>query len=105
MSFDALKISDHVYWVGAIDWTLRDFHGYTTEQGTTYNAYLIVGEQTILVSELPDEDVLRLDMTPARSASEALEIAAERLAAVGVPHPRVWTMPQAGLTVPVVAPV
>jgi flavorubredoxin len=34
-----------VHWVGAVDWNIRDFHGYTTNRGTTYNAYLIVGEE------------------------------------------------------------
>ena len=29
-----------VDWVGYIDWTVRDFHGYRTEAGSTYNAYL-----------------------------------------------------------------
>ncbi len=36
--FKAFQISDHVYWVGAIDWNIRDFHGYSTNRGTTYNA-------------------------------------------------------------------
>jgi flavorubredoxin len=47
--FRAIRISDHVYWVGAIDWDLRDFHGYATERGTTYNAFLILGDDPILV--------------------------------------------------------
>ncbi len=48
-SFKALQITDRVYWVGAIDWDVRDFHGYTTNHGTTYNAYLITGEKNILI--------------------------------------------------------
>ncbi|MEI6518900.1 MAG: flavodoxin domain-containing protein [bacterium] len=48
-SFKALKITDRVYWVGAIDWDVRDFHGYTTNHGTTYNAFLITGEKNILI--------------------------------------------------------
>jgi flavorubredoxin len=47
--FQAVKISEHVYWVGAIDWGIRDFHGYTTLRGSTYNAYLIVADDVILV--------------------------------------------------------
>ncbi len=47
--FKAVKVSDHVYWVGAIDWSLRDFHGYSTERGTTYNAYLILADKITLV--------------------------------------------------------
>lgn len=45
----ALRISEHVFWVGAIDWSLRDFHGYSTHRGTTYNAFLIMGEKITLV--------------------------------------------------------
>ncbi len=45
----AVKISDNVYWVGAIDWGIRDFHGYTTSRGTTYNAYLVKGEKKNLL--------------------------------------------------------
>jgi len=48
-TFRAVKVSDHVYWVGAIDWTLRDFHGYSTSRGTTYNAYLILADKVVLV--------------------------------------------------------
>ena len=29
--YKAVKLTDKVYWVGAIDWTIRDFHGYTTQ--------------------------------------------------------------------------
>ena len=38
----ALKLCEGVYWVGAIDWNLRNFHGYETEKGSTYNAYLVL---------------------------------------------------------------
>lgn len=47
--YRAVKVSDHVYWVGAIDWGIRDFHGYTTIRGSTYNAYLIAADDFILV--------------------------------------------------------
>ena len=45
----AVKISENVYWVGAIDWDIRNFHGYSTNRGTTYNAYLIIAEKVTLV--------------------------------------------------------
>jgi len=48
-NLQAIKISENVYWVGAIDWKLRDFHGYSTSHGSTYNAYLILGEKPILI--------------------------------------------------------
>ena len=47
--FRAIKISDHVYWVGAVDWSIRDFHGYSTNRGTTYNAYLIMADKLTLI--------------------------------------------------------
>ncbi len=48
-TFRAVGISEHVHWVGAIDWGLRNFHGYLTSRGTTYNAYLILGDEPILI--------------------------------------------------------
>lgn len=46
-----VEIKKGIYWVGAIDWNIRNFHGhtYTTKRGTTYNAYLIVDERIALV--------------------------------------------------------
>ncbi len=46
---DAIRVTDGIYWVGAIDWNVRNFHGYTTPRGSTYNAYLITGEKNILI--------------------------------------------------------
>ena len=45
----AEKITDKVYWVGAIDWGVRDFHGYLTSRGSTYNAFLIIDEKITLI--------------------------------------------------------
>ena len=44
-----VEIKPGIYWVGGIDWNLRNFHGYITQRGSTYNAYLIVDEKTVLV--------------------------------------------------------
>ena len=44
-----VELKEGIYWVGAIDWNIRDFHGYSTHKGTTYNAYLVVGEKIALV--------------------------------------------------------
>ena len=44
-----VELAEKVYWVGVVDWNLRDFHGYETRRGTTYNAYLVVDEKTALV--------------------------------------------------------
>ena len=45
----AVKIKPDVYWVGALDWNARSFHGYATEDGITYNAYLILDEKVTLI--------------------------------------------------------
>jgi flavorubredoxin len=47
--YKPIRISEKVYWVGAIDWTIRDFHGYTTKRGSTYNAYLVLAEKVTLI--------------------------------------------------------
>lgn len=44
-----VEIKPDIYWVGAIDWAIRDFHGYVTPNGTTYNNYLILDEQITLL--------------------------------------------------------
>ena len=38
-----------VNWVGFVDWNVRDFHGYVTERGSTYNAYLVRDKETALI--------------------------------------------------------
>ena len=45
----AVEIKPNVYWVGGIDWNLRNFHGYITPRGSTYNAYLILDEKITLI--------------------------------------------------------
>ena len=45
----AIQITDSIYWVGAIDWAIRDFHGYATREGSTYNAYLIIADKITLI--------------------------------------------------------
>jgi len=44
-----IEIKENIYWVGGIDWDLRNFHGYLTHRGSTYNAYLIVDEKITLI--------------------------------------------------------
>ena len=34
-----LEIAEGIYWVGSIDWNIRDFHGYSTYLGTTSADY------------------------------------------------------------------
>ncbi|MBF0456899.1 MAG: FprA family A-type flavoprotein [Nitrospirae bacterium] len=46
---NAIEIKPDIYWVGVVDWAVRDFHGYVTPNGTTYNNYLILDEEVTLV--------------------------------------------------------
>jgi flavorubredoxin len=48
MNAKAKKIGEGVYWIGVIDWDIRTYHGYTLD-GTTYNAYLVFGEDKNVV--------------------------------------------------------
>lgn len=43
------KIAEGIYWVGAVDWNIRDFHHVSTHKGTSYNAYLILDDKKVLV--------------------------------------------------------
>lgn len=45
----AVELKNGVYWVGVIDWAVRDFHGYVTPRGTTYNNYLIMDDEITLL--------------------------------------------------------
>ncbi len=65
----AIKVREDIYWVGAIDWTIRNFHGYNTGRGTTYGAYLIVDDKITLIdtvkAEYTDEMLSRIrDVVP-----------------------------------------
>ena len=46
-----VELKEGVYWVGVVDWNIKQFHGheYSTHRGTTYNAYLIIDEKIALV--------------------------------------------------------
>ena len=48
-TFKAVQVTEDVWWVGAIDWNIRDFHGYRTGRGSTYNAYLVLADKITLI--------------------------------------------------------
>jgi flavorubredoxin len=48
----AVEVRNGIYWVGGIDWNLRNFHGYLTPRGSTYNAYLIIDEKITLIDSV-----------------------------------------------------
>lgn len=44
-----VKLTKDVYWVGVVDWAIRDFHSFEIRKGTTYNAYFIDDDKKALV--------------------------------------------------------
>ncbi|OPX37597.1 MAG: MBL fold metallo-hydrolase [Desulfobacteraceae bacterium 4484_190.2] len=50
-----VEISKDIYWLGVIDWNIRDFHGYSTYQGSTYNSFLIMDEKIALIDTVKKE--------------------------------------------------
>ena len=45
----AEQVAPHIWAVGAIDWNVRNFHGYQTSRGSTYNAFLVIDEKITLI--------------------------------------------------------
>lgn len=50
-----IEIAKDIYWVGVKDWNIRDFHGYSTYDGSTYNAFLIMDEKVTLIDTVKKE--------------------------------------------------
>ncbi len=42
-------LKNSIYWVGVADWNVRDFHGYRTPRGSTYNSYIVCDEKTAII--------------------------------------------------------
>lgn len=51
----AIEVREGIYWVGGIDWSVRSFHGYATNRGSTYGAYLIIDEKITLIDTVKAE--------------------------------------------------
>ena len=60
MEMKPIQIAEGIYHVGVNDWNIEDFHGYSTPLGTTYNAFLIVDEKTVLIDTVKAEFADRL---------------------------------------------
>ena len=75
-AFQAVRLSDRVHWVGAIDWGVRDFHGYSTDRGSTYNAYLVKSDRITLVDTVKrpfmDEMMQRISSVTDPSAIDVI---------------------------------
>ena len=70
---NAIEIKPNIYWVGAVDWGVRDFHGYITQNGTTYNNYLINDEQITLIDTVK-HDFATLTMENIRNITDPSRI-------------------------------
>jgi flavorubredoxin len=53
--YKPLEIADKIYSVGCRDWDIRDFHGYSTYEGTTYNSFLVLGKKNILIDTVKEK--------------------------------------------------
>ena len=91
-----IEIKPGIYYVGAVDWDVRSFHGYSTNRGATYNAYLIIDEKIALVdtvkapfsaeliervSEIIDPEIIdyvisnHVEMDPSGGIPEVMKVA------------------------------
>lgn len=52
---DAVELKPGIYWVGAVDWAVRDFHGYVTPRGSSYNNYLVLDDDITLLDGVKRE--------------------------------------------------
>ncbi len=50
-----VKIKENIFDVGVTDWNIRDFHGYSTDKGTSYNAFLCLDEKNVLIDTVKSE--------------------------------------------------
>jgi len=76
----AIEIKPNIYWVGAIDWAVRDFHGYVTPKGTTYNNYVIVDKEITLI------DTVKYDFAEVGLATLRSVVEPEKIKNVVVNH-------------------
>jgi len=44
-----LELLKDIFFVGFVDFEVRNFHGYSTHKGSSYNAYIVKGEKTVLI--------------------------------------------------------
>lgn len=68
-----IEVTPGIFWVGAVDWAVRDFHGYITPRGSTYNNYLIMDKDITLVDAVHDE-FTNATITNIRKHAEISEI-------------------------------
>lgn len=51
-----VELTKDIYWIGAVDFNKRNFHGYSrSPQGTTYNSYLVCDEKNVIFDTVDEE--------------------------------------------------
>ncbi|MBF0566679.1 MAG: FprA family A-type flavoprotein [Nitrospirae bacterium] len=70
---NVIEIKPDIFWVGAVDWAVRDFHGYVTPGGTTYNNYLIIDEEVTLIDTVK-HDFLEVGVSNVKSLIDPARI-------------------------------
>ncbi|MDZ4168583.1 MAG: FprA family A-type flavoprotein [Coriobacteriia bacterium] len=78
---NAVPVTDSIHWVGAIDWNLRDFHGFETPRGSTYNAYLAVGADKVALV-----DTVKVPFVPELLQRVASVVALDKIDYIVVNH-------------------
>ncbi|MDR1493208.1 MAG: FprA family A-type flavoprotein [Planctomycetaceae bacterium] len=48
------ELKSGIYWVGYVDWNVRDFHSFNTAHGATYNSYLVQDEKVALIDTVKE---------------------------------------------------
>ncbi|MDR2641234.1 MAG: MBL fold metallo-hydrolase [Planctomycetaceae bacterium] len=43
------ELAKDIFWVGYVDWNVRDFHSFDTWRGATYNSYLVRDNKTAVI--------------------------------------------------------
>ena len=46
------KLRENIYWIGYVDWDVRNFHGYSTTKGSTYNSYIIKDKKIAVIDSV-----------------------------------------------------
>lgn len=51
-----MEIKKDIFWIGAVDYNSRDFHGYSlSPQGTTYNSYIVKDQKNVVFDTVKSE--------------------------------------------------
>ena len=54
-------LKENIYWVGYVDWDVRNFHGYSTTKGSTYNSYIIKDKKIVGILDFERTDWSSID--------------------------------------------